>query len=226
MTLTALEKNIGYTFNNKTVLQQALTHKSFSNENTGAAHNERLEFLGDAVLQYVSTDFLYHAYPEEPEGILTAYRSLLVSTDALIKVAQDIALQEHIRVSVGQQKEMHKRPNAILANTIEALIAALYIDGGFTTAKTFITTHILQNAESILKESHHQDSKTRFQEAAQRETALTPTYQLIKEEGPDHAKQFEVAVYLGDTQIAKGNGLSKQEAERDAAKNALAIKEW
>jgi ribonuclease III len=225
-----LAKSIGVTFSDISLLRAACTHRSYLNENRAAAveHNERLEFLGDAVLELVVTSFLFRKYPGRAEGELTAYRSALVNTNSLTKVAKHIGLEDYMLMSRGEAKDSGRARSVILANAVEAVIGALYMDGGYNAAANFISDHLLNtiDIEEIVKNKSWIDSKSLFQEKAQEKAGVTPTYKTLKETGPDHDKQFTLGVFLGDVQIASGTGPSKQEAEQKAAEKALKAKGW
>ena len=225
---SAFEKRIGITFVNKDLLTLAFTHRSYVNEhrNEVSEHNERLEFLGDAVLELVTTEFLYEKYPQEPEGVLTAYRAALVNTITISSVATELGANDFLLLSKGEAKDTGRARQYILANTFESIVGALYLDQGYVVAKQFIHTHLLPRTEEVVKEGLWQDSKSRFQERAQEEVSITPTYVLLGEDGPDHDKHFTMAVHLDEEKIAEGTGKSKQEAEQDAAENALKAKSW
>ncbi|MBX4210559.1 ribonuclease III [Candidatus Parcubacteria bacterium] len=222
------EKRVGVTFKNKDLLKQAFVHRSYINENKGLelGHNERLEFLGDAVLELVITDFLYHKYPESNEGDLTSYRSALVNANTLSTVAVTLDVNTYLLLSKGESKDTGRARQYILANTLEALIGAIYIDRGYDVAKKFISDHIAPIIDDVLKQGTWIDSKSKFQERSQDEVGITPLYKTIKETGPDHDKHFTVGVYLSEKLIASGDGVSKQEAEQVAAKKALEAKGW
>jgi ribonuclease-3 len=222
------ESEIGITFKNKNILREAFTHRSYLNETKekGLAHNERLEFLGDAVLELVTTDFLFKKYPHEPEGILTAYRAGLVNANILSDIALKLSLGEVLLLSKGEAKDIGKARQYILANTIEALIGAIYLDQGYDMAKDFISKNILCLIDEVVGKGLWQDAKSLFQEKAQDFYGITPNYKVIKEIGPDHEKQFRVGVFLGDTLMGEGEGRSKQDAEQMAAKKVLAEHEW
>jgi len=221
--LAKFEKENGIVFKNKDTLREAFTHRSYLNESKekGLSHNERLEFLGDAVLELVSTDYLFKKYPAEPEGNLTAYRAGLVNAVTLSDVAVNLKLADYLLLSKGEARDIGKARQYILANTIEAVIGAIYVDQGYDVAEKFIALHILPLVDEIVGKGLWQDSKSAFQENAQEGDGITPAYRVIKESGPDHDKQFRVGVYLGDRLIAEGEGHSKQEAEQSAAKAAL-----
>ena len=226
----SLAEHIGVTFSDMSLLRAACTHRSYLNENRGSGleHNERLEFLGDAVLELVVTAFLYKKYPTKPEGQLTAYRSAIVNTVSLTKVAERIGLNEYMLLSRGEAKDTGRARAVILANAVEATIGAVYLDQGYNIAANFISDHILNviDIENIVKDETWIDAKSRFQEIAQEKTGLTPTYKTLKEVGPDHDKQFTLGVFIGDVQVAAGIGPSKQEAEQKAAEKALLAKGW
>ncbi len=222
------EESIGINFKNKNLLKQAFTHRSFLNEHRDLEieHNERLEFLGDAVLELIITDYLYDKYPTETEGELTAYRSALVNAVTLSEAATKIGMNDYLLLSKGESKDMGRARQIILANTIEALIGAIFLDQGYEIAKYFISKNIFHLVEKIVEEKSWLDAKSKFQEQAQENEGITPLYKTVKEEGPDHDKKFTVAVYLEKEKIAEGVGMSKQEAEQVAATNALKEKNW
>ncbi len=225
-----LAQKINVQFKDLTLLRRACTHRSYLNENksAGLEHNERLEFLGDAVLELVVTSFLFKKYPDKNEGDLTSYRSALVNTHSLSKVALYIDVDEYILLSKGESKDTGRARSIIHADTIEAIIGAVYLDGGYNAAANFIAEQLLEilDIDEIVKNKTWLDAKSRFQEKAQEETGLTPSYKTMKEAGPDHNKIFTLGVFIGDIQIALGSGLSKQEAEQKAAEKALEIKGW
>lgn len=226
--LAALEKNIGVTFNNRDLLEQALVHRSFLNEHRTfrLGHNERLEFLGDAVLELVVTEYLYGHY-ENPEGELTNWRAALVNSLMLAQYAKDLELEQFLYLSRGESADADKKSRTyILADAFEAVIGALYLDKGFEAARGFITRYVLKYLPNILEKKLYLDPKSRFQEEAQDRVAVTPNYRVLDEHGPDHAKTFRVGVYLGDELVAEGIGSSKQEAQVDAAQKALQAKDW
>ena len=225
-----LAQHIGVTFTDIALLRTACTHRSYLNENRGAGmeHNERLEFLGDAVLELVVTSFLFRKYPHKAEGDLTAYRSAIVNAVSLTKVAEHMGLNEYMLLSKGESKDTGRARSIILANAIEAVIGAIYMDQGYDASANFISDHVLNviDIEEIIKKKLWLDAKSRFQEKAQEKMGTTPSYQTLKEVGPDHDKQFTLGVFLGSIQIAVGSGPSKQEAEQKAAEKALEIKGW
>ncbi len=225
--LSILESNLGVTFGDKNLLKTALIHRSYINENPSAGeHNERLEFLGDAVLELVVTDHLYRNY-KNPEGDLTNWRASLVNSKMLAQIAKENQIEEHLMLSRGEAKDTNtKARQYILANAVEAIIGAIYLDGGYDEAKKFVERNMLAKLEYILENELYIDSKSKFQEEAQAKTGITPTYHVLEETGPDHAKNFRIGIYLEDELIAEGVGTSKQEAQMDAAKNALDKKGW
>lgn len=226
--LVKLEALLGYTFNDKEILLTAVTHRSYLNEHRDAVqdHNERLEFLGDAVLELVVTDFLFNKYPDKPEGELTAIRAALVNTVSLSESSQKLGVNDYLLMSKGEAKDTGRARQYILANAFEALIGALYLDLGYETAKDFIASHLFPKTEEIVEKRLWQDAKSRFQELAQEHSSVTPTYETLSQEGPDHDRIFTVGVFLGKEKVAEGKGRSKQEAEQQAAENAVKEKDW
>jgi len=226
----ALAEHIGVQFDDLSLLRTACTHRSYLNENKGSGleHNERMEFLGDAVLELIVTSFLYRKYPKKAEGDLTSFRSALVNANSLMKVADHIGLNEYILLSRGETKDKGRARSMILSNAVEAVIGAIYLDKGYNAAANFISENLLNviDIDEIVKNKSWLDAKSRFQERAQEKMGITPSYKTLKEVGPDHEKQFTLGVFLGDVQIATGSGLSKQEAEQIAAEKALEIKKW
>jgi len=223
-----LEKKLNLNFKNKELLTQAFVHRSFLNENPDfkIGNNERLEFLGDAVLELVVTEYLYRKYPKKSEGELTNWRAALVNADSLAKIAERIGLNNFLLLSKGESKEMNKARRYILANTIEAFIGALYLDLGYEASQVFIKKQVIKELPQIIKSGSFKDSKSHFQEKAQEKTTVTPTYKILEEWGPDHAKHFKVGVFLREELVAEGEGSSKQEAEVKAAEKALEVKNW
>ena len=224
----AFEKNSGLTFENKTLLVQAFTHRSYLNENRDAKlkHNERLEFLGDAVLEIIVTDYLFKNFSDKAEGELTAYRSALVNTSTLAQVAVKLGMNDYLLLSRGESKDEGRARQYILADTLEALIGAIYLDQGYDKTTEFISKNLLSLLDTIVENRLWQDAKSHFQEEAQERAGITPTYSTVKEIGPDHNKRFVVAVYLNNERVAEGQGQSKQEAEQAAAEKALQSKNW
>ena len=223
-----LEKNIGIEFTDKKMLDMAFIHKSYVNEHKDKKmeYNERLEFLGDAVLELVVTDFLYKTFPEQKEGVMTNWRSALVQGKHLAEIAIELNLGVYLYLSRGEEHSGGRKKNYILANTLEALIGAIYLDKGYETAHHFIHEFILKRLEDILAKGLHIDAKSRFQELSQDLLGITPEYRVLKEEGPDHNKSFTMGAYIGDELIGEGQGSSKQKAEQEAAQAALKKKNW
>jgi len=223
-----IEKKIGVKFKDKSLLNTAFVHKSYVNEHKGEniEHNERLEFLGDAVLELISTEHLYRNYPEQAEGEMTNFRSALVQGKNLAIVSRKLELGDNLFLSHGEESSGGRDKNYILANTLEALIGAIYLDQGFKVAEKFVKQNILISLDEIIENNLHIDPKSRFQEMVQENMDLTPNYELIKESGPDHDKRFECGVFIGKTLVVTGIGSSKQKAEEDAAKKALIKKGW
>jgi len=219
-----LEKKLGIVFKNKALLQEALTHRSYLNENPSwnVPHNERLEFLGDAVLELASTENLFNRFPQYPEGQLTSLRAALVNYQMMAKIARDLELENFILLSRGEAKDTGRAREVILANAMEALIGAIYLDSGYGEAKRIIEQFVVEpHVDKILETGLYKDPKSYLQEIAQEKLKVTPTYSVLEEWGPDHKKIFRTGVYFGDKLIAEGEGYSKQEAEIEAAKNAL-----
>lgn len=224
-----LQKTINYQFKNADFLKQALVHRSYINEHPEfhLGHNERLEFLGDAVLEIVVTEYLYHHFPDTPEGDLTDWRASLVNANLLAEVAQEINLEENLFLSKGEAKDKNtKARHYILANAIEALIGSMYLDGGIEPVKKFILEKIVCRLDYIIQNQLHLDPKSKFQEKAQEIYSITPHYQMLEESGPDHDKTFTVGLYIKEELIAKGTGSSKHDAQVDAASAGLRKKNW
>jgi len=222
------EQKIGVGFKDKRLLETAFTHRSYLNENrtAGREHNERLEFLGDAVLELAVTEFLYKKYPEKPEGELTALRAALVNTVSISDAATKLGMNDYLLLSRGEAKDTGRARGIILANAFEAVIGAIYLDQGYDVAYAFIDAQLFHKTDEVVEKRLWQDAKSRFQEIAQEKVAVTPTYELVDQTGPDHDKTFTVAAYLGREKVAAGEGRSKQEAEQQAAENALKAKNW
>jgi ribonuclease III len=226
--LAPLEARLGYTFKNQNHLIEAITHRSFLNENPDFKHphNERLEFLGDAVLELVTTEHLFKTYPN-PEGELTNWRAALVNAKTLAGIANQLNFEEFLLMSRGEAKDANSKARMyILANAIEAIIGAIYMDGGMGPSDIFIQKHILSHLPFILKNELYIDPKSKFQETAQETMGVTPSYKVLEEKGPDHAKEFTVGVFLGVDMVAVGSGTSKQEAQVAAAEAGLEAKGW
>jgi ribonuclease-3 len=226
--LGKLEAILGVQFNNREIVLSAITHRSFLNEHREAtwAHNERLEFLGDAVLELVVTDYLYNKYPDKPEGELTAVRAALVNTTSLSEASEQLGINTFLLMSKGEAKDEGRARQYILANAFEACIGAIYVDQGYEVAREFIAGRLFAKTDRIVEKRLWQDAKSRFQELAQEHSSITPTYETVAQEGPDHDRVFTVAVFLRRERVAEGQGRSKQEAEQAAAEQAIAVKKW
>ena len=220
-----LEKNIGYVFKDKDVLKEALTHRSYLNENPKWGHqdNERLEFLGDAVLELTVTDELYKRFPDYKEGQMTGLRAALVNYQMLAEVSKSFSLEKFVLLSRGEARDTGRARDVILANAIEAVIGALFLDSGLAAVKKFVNKFVMSHLAEVIRGGLYKDAKSLLQEKIQETMKVTPIYKVLSETGPDHAKVFEVGVYVGSKLLAKGVGHSKQEAELDAAKNALTL---
>lgn len=226
--VSKLEQNIGVKFKDKEVLTQAIVHRSYINEHPEFKldHNERLEFLGDAVLELIVTEYLYNNFPN-PEGDLTNWRASLVNGSNLAKISQKIGVDEFLMMSKGESKDKNSKARQyILANAIEAIIGAIYLDQGQKAVKKFITDNILSGLKEIIAQKLYIDAKSSFQEKAQEKMGITPVYKVLESSGPDHAKVFKIGVYLDKELTATGTGTSKQEAQTEAAKKALKNKNW
>lgn len=222
------EKKLNLKFKNKDLLTQAFIHRSYLNENPDfyLSNNERLEFLGDAVLELVVTEYLFQEYPGKSEGELTNWRASLVNSKILSRIAKELGFNDFLLLSKGESKELGKARRYILANTLEAVIGAAYMDMGYRVCQDFIKKHLIKELPVIIEEGLYRDAKSRFQEEAQERVSITPSYRVLKEWGPDHAKHFVIGVSLGDELVAQGEGSSKHEAEEEAAKKALETKDW
>lgn len=225
--LSQLEQKFGITFTNKDLLVQSLTHRSYINENPSfhLDHNERLEFLGDAVLELVVTEYLYKNYPN-PEGELTSWRAALVNAKILSSIASNLGLNDFLLLSKGEARDTGKARQIILANAIEAVIGAIYLDQGYDVSKNFIIRNVIVELSAIIKQKAYRDSKSYFQEKAQEIEGTTPTYEVLEEWGPDHAKQFRIGVFLNSNMVGVGEGESKQDAQQAAAEDALKKMGW
>jgi ribonuclease-3 len=226
--ISELEKTIDIVFKNQDMLRQSMVHRSYLNEHPDfpLPHNERLEFLGDAVLELIVTEYLYARYPN-PEGDLTNWRASLVNSKMLSQIAQTCDINSYLYLSRGESKDANSKARQfILANAFEALIGAIYLDQGWEPAKKFIHERILIHLEKIITDKSYQDPKSRFQELSQENYGITPSYQVLSETGPDHAKNFVIGLFLGKEQIATGEGMSKQEAQVAAAEAGLKAKGW
>ncbi len=226
--LTALQAILGVNFKDTDLLLSAITHRSYLNEHRDATweHNERLEFLGDAVLELVVTDFLFSTYSDKPEGELTAIRAALVNTISLSVASEQLGVNQYLLMSKGEAKDEGRARQYILANVFEACIGAIYLDQGYDTARDFIAQRLFSQTEEIIKQRLWQDAKSRFQELAQEHASITPTYETVSQEGPDHDRVFTIGVYLKREKVAEGIGRSKQEAEQQAAHSAIIAKGW
>lgn len=220
----SLENKIGFKFDNINLLKEALTHRSYINENPSwnLPHNERLEFLGDAVLELAVTENLFQRFPEEAEGQLTSIRAALVNYQMLAQVARSVDLEDYLLLSRGEKKDVGRAREVILANAMEAVIGAVYLNKNYSEAKKIIDDLVVEpNLKKILEKELYKDPKSRLQEIVQEKLKMTPTYGVLEEWGPDHKKIFKIGVFFGDKLIAEGEGYSKQESEVEAAKNAL-----
>ena len=220
--MTALEERLGYSFRNRALLETALTHSSYANENraSGIVCNERLEFLGDSVLGVTVADFLYRHFPDMPEGRMTRLRAELVCEQSLHRVALELHLGDYLRLGKGEEHNGGRGRASILSDAVEAVIAAMYLDAGMETAAEFIHRCLLDDVRAIETPSFT-DYKTSLQELVQRHSGQVLSYELVGEEGPDHAKTFRVQVCLNGDPIGRGIGRTKKEAEQAAAANAL-----
>lgn len=225
--LEQLKKNLGIEIKNPDLFQEALTHRSYLNEHKGYKypHNERLEFLGDAVLELAVTRYLFDHF-ENPEGELTSFRAALVNGDMLGKIGRELGLQDFLLMSRGEAKDTGRARGYLIANAMESVIGAIYLDQGYDAAKDFIEKHIMMRLNEVLTQGLHTDPKSHFQELAQEKTGITPNYRVLKEWGPDHDRHFTAGVFLEEELVAEGEGASKQDAQREAAKQGLIKKGW
>src|SRR3990167_901368 len=225
--LSELESKIGFVFRNKDLLLTALTHRSYLNENPNwhLDHNERMEFLGDAVLELVVTEYLYKNYPN-PEGEMTNWRAALVNAVMLARIATEFDLNDHILLSRVEAKDTGRARQYILSNAMESLIGAIYLDQGYEVSEKFINKFILKELPGIIENQLYRDAKSLFQEKAQEKVGFTPTYEVLKEWGPDHARNFQIGVFLDKEMVGVGDGPSKQEAQQVAASDALKKNGW
>lgn len=226
--LSLFEDRLSLKFQNQDLLLQALTHRSYLNENPSfrVGHNERLEFLGDAVLELVVTEELYQKFPERPEGELTSFRAALVNSKMLSEISVELEINEFLLLSRGEAKDIGRARQYILANAFESLVGAIYLDQGYLAVKDFIIKVLLPRLSEILEKKLYKDPKSLFQEEAQERVGITPNYEVIREWGPDHDKHFIVGVYLEKELVAEGEGPSKQAGQEEAARNALHVKGW
>ena len=225
---STFSQKISVSFHNLNLLIEALTHRSYLNEHREyeGSHNERLEFLGDAVLELAATDFLFKKFPAKPEGELTAYRAALVNTVSLAESAQLLGISDYLLLSKGEAKDTGRARDVILADAFEAIIGAIYLDSGYASAEAFIAKNVYNKIDEVIARRSYQDAKSRFQELAQEKRGITPNYETLSEVGPDHDKRFTVAVFIGASEIARGTGQSKQEAEQSAAQAGLDKTSW
>lgn len=227
-TTEALQKRIGISFSDGALLDEALTHRSYINEHPDwpGRHNERLEFLGDAVLELAVTRHLFSEFPKEPEGRMTNLRAALVRTETLALVGAELELFAALRLSRGEANDTGRARDQILANAMEALIGAIFLDQGFEAADRFVQRFILVRLPEVIAQKKVKDAKSKFQEEAQGRMGVTPHYEVLKKWGPDHLRRFQVGAYLGDELAGEGEGQSKQEAQQAAAKDALSKRKW
>ncbi len=225
---TPFEQSLGLVFKDRTLIQRAFTHRSFINENpkSGLEHNERFEFLGDAVIELIVTDYLFRNFPNSTEGELTAYRSALVNAIIMGEVATVLNMNDYLLLSKGEAKDTGRARQTILANTYESFVGGLYLDQGYEPCKKFIIDTLIPRLEDIIKMKSWKDAKSQVQEEAQERLGLTPAYKVLSESGPDHDKYFNIGIFFGEQKIAEGKGKSKQEAQQTAAQNALEKKGW
>ena len=225
--ISELENAIGIKFKNKDLLLEALTHSSYLNENKDwrVNHNERMEFLGDAVLELVVTEFLFKNYPN-PEGEMTNWRAALVNANMLSQITNEFSLDKYVSLSRGEAKDTGRARQYISANAVEALIGAIYLDQGYKKSGEFIERFVLGKLPQIIEKKLYRDAKSFFQEQAQERVGITPTYEVLEEWGPDHARNFKVGAFLEKEMAGEGEGPSKQEAQQLAAENALKNKGW
>ncbi len=222
-----LKEKLGIEIRNADLFQEALTHRSYLNEHKeyGHPHNERLEFLGDAVLELAVTKHLFNTF-ENPEGDLTSFRAALVNGDMLGVIGQSLGIQDFLLMSRGEAKDTGRARGYLVANAVEAIIGALYLDQGYDAAEAFIQKNVMSHLQEVLEQGLHTDPKSLFQEFSQDKVGITPSYRVLREWGPDHDRHFIAGVYLGDELVAEGEGASKQEAQREAAKKGLLKKGW
>lgn len=220
-------ETLGIEIRNRDLFQESVTHRSYLNEHRGYRldHNERLEFLGDAVLELIVTDHLYLNY-KNPEGELTSFRAAIVNGEILAEIAGKIGLGDFLLMSRGESKDIGRARMWLLANAIEAVIGALYLDQGYAAAKAFIDKCIISELPRVIESGLYTDPKSRFQELSQEKTGITPSYRILKEWGPDHDRHFTAGIFLGENLVSEGEGASKQEAQRNAAAAAIQAKGW
>lgn len=223
--ISSIEAALNLTFRDKALLRRALTHRSYINENPDylLEDNERLEFLGDAVLDFITGEYLYHRFPEMAEGRLTNLRSALVRTETLAQFAVELKLGDHLFLGRGEEESGGRGRLAILCDAFEALLGALYLDNGLEATREFVYQVIEPTLQEIMSLDTAKDAKSRLQELAQSHFRITPVYRTVKEEGPDHAKEFTVEAVIGDKIYGQGQGFSKQTAAQAAAEQALDV---
>ncbi len=223
MTFKDLKKTIGFQFKDQNLLKQAFIHRSYLNENKEfTSSNERIEFLGDAVLSFLTSHFLFHMYPYYPEGTLTNIRSSLVKTTALATVAQKLEFGDLLFLSRGEEESGGRKNISLLADTFEAFLGAMFLDQGIDAVKRFLEIHLFPKAAEVIEKRSYVDFKSLLQETVQEKSRISPTYRVTKTEGPDHSKTFWVDAVVEDKILGSGKGKSKQEAEQQAASSALA----
>lgn len=209
-------------FKDNNLYNQVFVHRSYLNESKEKIEsNERLEFLGDSILSFIVSSFIYEKYPDLKEGELTSMRSVLTNTETLYILSKEMELGELLKMSKGELASGGRTNKTILANTYEALLGGIFLDGGLETARSFVHETILTRIDELVKNQGMKDAKSQLQEITQEKSKTSPIYRILKEEGPDHAKVYTVGVYLNDELLAQGTGKSKQDAEKDAAQNAL-----
>ena len=223
MTIDELEKKIGIEFKDHNLIETVFVHRSYLNEHRSLnlEHNERLEFLGDAVLELCATEYLFRTFPDKAEGEMTNWRSALVKGESLSAESKRLGINDLLKTSRGESKNTGKARDLLLANAFEALIGAIYLDQGYDQAAGFVEANVLYKLPEILKEGLYYDPKSKFQEMSQEMLGITPTYELISESGPDHAKTFITGAYLGNEKVGEGSGASKQRSQSEAAKDVL-----
>lgn len=223
MNFTTLEEKLEITFKDKELLHNAFVHRSYLNEHKEyeKGSNERLEFLGDAILEFIVSEYLYKKFPNREEGDLTAFRSALVRAKTLSKAATEIELGKYLMLSKGEEQSGGRERPYILGNTFEAILGAIYLDQGLTKSKAFVKKYIIPELDDIISNQEYKDPKSELQELTQEKVSITPHYEVLEEKGPDHNKWFQVGVFLNETRIGVGEGKSKQEAEQDAASKSL-----
>lgn len=228
MDISQLEARIGASFQNKDLLQQAFVHRSYLNENPNfrLSNNERLEYLGDAVLELIISEELYKRFPDKPEGDLTSFRAALVNSRMLAEISAELDFNDSLMLSRGEAKDVGRARQFILANTFEAVIGAIYLDQGYAVAAQFIQKALFSRIDDVVAKKLYRDPKSLFQEIAQEQHGITPTYEVIREWGPDHNKHFIVGIYLDKELVAEGEGPSKQAAQEEAARMALKARGW